>query len=430
MNISIIGVGYVGLPTGLCLASFGHDVNFVDVNQEKIDMLKEGKSPIYERGIDEYLEENKNRISFSTDFSTVRGSEAVILAVGTPSKLDGSADLSMLFAAANNIRDHINTNTMVAIKSTVPVGTNRNLTEAMKGRGIVVSLPEFLREGTALDDFMRQDRIVVGCRDYDKIKQTFTVMFAQLLTNGYTKLLVTTPESAEMIKYASNAFLAVRLQYVNELADLCEEVGANIQDVTLGMGMDKRIGKHFLNASCGYGGSCFPKDTRALLKFGNKSGMTLVRETVKNNVKRQLACADRIKAYARNNNIKKIAVWGLAFKNGTDDCRESPALEIVDWLMKDLSLDITVYDPKAMDNAKKALGDNVKYANDMYECTKDKELLVVLTEWRDFGLADLDKLGMASKNIIDYRGVIHRKMALDSGYNIYTVGIGYERGNK
>lgn len=424
MKVCIVGAGYVGLPTGVCLSKYGHSVTILENNPQKLEMLKAGDCPIYEDGLDA---DGLKCIEFTDDYGTVYDKDIVILAVGTPSKLDGSADLSQIFGVCDKIKSYLHKGQYLAIKSTVPVGTNRRVAQAIDNRCPVISLPEFLREGTAISDFLNQDRIVVGCDDSsagDVIDKLYCGR------NDTTEMVVTNPESAELIKYASNAFLATKIHFANELADLCEQVGASVKSVTTGMGLDKRIGKHFLNAGCGYGGSCFPKDTRALLKISDKASLSIVKTVVEQNVKRQLKIGDRIKDFAKRANVTKIAFWGLAFKGNTDDVRESPALEIIDWVMKDLGLQISVYDPKAMKNSEPALSGRVRYATDEYDCADGAEMLVVLTEWDDFKKVDLSKLNMTKKLIIDYRGIIDRDNAVSCGYDIFTVGEGLKKGKQ
>lgn len=424
MKVSIIGAGYVGIPSGVCYAQFGHDVTIIDKDTAKIEVLRSGKCPLYEDGVESMMLSYRDRLHYETDLTTSSGADIIIIAVGTPSDGDGKANMSYVESVLTELKTIINDRTIVAIKSTVPVGTNKWAREIL-GKGRVISLPEFLREGTAVSDFINQDRIVCGRID-PSVDEDIIKLYGG---KDDGRFLFVSPESSELIKYASNAFLAVRLHYVNELADACEMLGADIDEVTAGMGRDRRIGLHFLNAGPGYGGSCFPKDTRALLDF-TYGNMELVSVACHNNVHRQLKIGERIKAYCHENDIHKIAVWGLAFKNNTDDIRESPALNIIDCVMKDQDLDITVYDPAAMDNSKSVLGERCKYAKDMYECADGAELLLVLTEWTDFRDLDWGRMNMSKKTIMDYRGVIDRTVACGLGYDIYTVGVGFAKGEK
>lgn len=414
MKIGIIGTGYVGLPTGAGLADLGHEVVCIDKDENKINILQQGKSTIYEKGLDELLSRNiKNgRLKFTSKMQEgVEDAQVVIIAVGTPpDPVSGEADLSYIYAAAQELALYLRDYTLVATKSTVPVGTGDKIEQILRENAKnadfdVISLPEFLREGFAVDDFFHPDRIVVGCES-ERAESLIRELYAPLAEKG--NMLFVNRRSAEVIKYASNAFLAMKIHYINEMADFCEAAGADVAQVAKGMGLDKRIGDKFLNAGPGYGGSCFPKDTKAMAYMGRQSGvnLSLIEAAIRGNDLRQAKMANRILSAACDVKNCKIAIWGLAFKNGTDDVRVSPAMEIVQQLLRN-GADLTVYDPKAMDNAKKILQDKVKYAASAIEAAQGADVLAILTEWSEFALIDVNALkkAMRGRKIVDLRNL-------------------------
>lgn len=432
MKIGVVGTGYVGLVSGTCFAEFGIDVTCVDKDARKIDMLKAGGIPIYEPGLDDLVEKQvkAGRLHFTTDLGeAVREADAVFIAVGTPpSVIDGQADLTYVFQAAEEIAQHLQGYTIVVNKSTVPVGTARRVEEVIRKANPnadfdVVSNPEFLREGAAIDDFLRPDRVVVGTTS-ERAREVMRNLYRPLYINE-TPMVMTTPESSEIIKYASNAFLAVKITFINEIANLCEAAGANVQDVAKGMGLDGRIGSKFLHAGPGYGGSCFPKDTLALVQIGHnyKAPQTIVETVVDINHKRQLSMADRVIA-ACNGDVKgkKIAVLGIAFKPNTDDIREAPSLVIIPALQA-AGAKIAAHDPVAMDHAQKALP-NVEWCDEPYAAMKDADALVIVTEWNEFRGLDLDKVGtlLKSKTIVDMRNIYKLPEMETRGFRYISIG--------
>lgn len=431
MNVAIIGTGYVGLPTGVGLAELGNNVVCIDMVQSKIDALNAGKITLYEYGLEDLFHKNveKGRLKFTCNMRDgVSNADLVIIAVGTPPHPEThAADMKYIYAAANELAQYLDGYTVVATKSTVPVGTGDEIEKIIHEQNPsadvdVISLPEFLREGFAVHDFFNPDRIVCGAnseRAVDVIRKLYKPF------EGKTQILFVKRRSAETIKYASNAFLAIKIHYINEMADFCEKSGADIAEVAKGMGMDTRIGPRFLNAGPGYGGSCFPKDTMAMAYMAKQNGvdMTLVNTAIIGNVQRKEKIAKRILSVVSDIKNPKIAVLGLAFKDGTDDCRESPAMDIVRVMLEN-NADITAYDPKAMENAKLLLGDKIKYAPDMYSAIQDADVLAILTEWEQFKELDLARVAglMRNKNIIDCRNLIDAQKAKELNF-IYK-GIG------
>ena len=415
MRIAIIGSGYVGLVSGACLAGFGHTVTCTDKNAERIDKLNAGEMPIYEPGLDDVVEENvaHGRLSFSTDVAAaVRAAEAIFICVGTPARRgDGFADLTFVHECAREIAQHLNGYKVIVTKSTVPVGTGdeveRILREAAPDKEFdVVSNPEFLREGAAIEDFRRPDRIVIGVND-ERAREVMELVYRPLYLNR-APFLFTDRRSAEIIKYASNAFLATKITFINEMADLCEAVGANVQDVARGMGLDNRIGGKFLHAGPGYGGSCFPKDTVALIRTGEEHGAPLrIVETVAAvNDRRKRSMARKI-ANACGGDIRDwtIAILGLTFKPKTDDMREAPSIPIVQGLA-DLGAKIKAYDPQGARIAKDELP-GATFATDPYDCAAGADALVIVTEWDMFRALDLSRIKslLAKPNFIDLRNI-------------------------
>ena len=431
MKIGIIGTGYVGLPTGVGLAELGNDVICIDKDEEKISALKSGKVTIFEDGLEELFIKNiqNNKLSFTSSMKEgVENADVVIIAVGTPPHpVTKEADMKYIYAASEELAQYISGYTVVATKSTVPVGTGDEVEDIIrkansKAEFDVVSLPEFLREGFAVYDFFEPDRIVVGTnsqRASEVIKKLYKPF------ENKTEILFVKRKSSETIKYASNAFLAMKIHYINEMADFCEKSGADVFEVAKGMGLDKRIGNRFLNPGPGYGGSCFPKDTNAMAYMGRKYGssLSLIEATIRGNDMRKTQMAMRILNAVKDIENPKIAVWGLAFKNGTDDVRESPAMQIVEQLLKN-NVKLCVYDPKAVENAKKTLGEKVEYALSKEDALKNANVLAVLTEWEEFGEADLTKLKGLMKNpkIVDLRNMLKAKNPAKEGFEYYCIG--------
>ena len=431
MKIGIIGTGYVGLPTGVGFAQLGHEVVCVDKIKEKIDDLKSGKLTIYEDGLQEMFIKNiqEGRLKFTTDMqAAVADADVVIIAVGTPPHpLTNEADLQYIYAAASELADYLTNYTVVATKSTVPVGTGDNIEQIIRQKNQtahfdVISLPEFLREGFAIHDFFNPDRIVIGTNS-DKALQIMKKLYQPF--KDKTQMLYVSRRSSETIKYASNAFLAMKIHYINEMADFCEKAGADVREVACGMGLDSRIGKRFLNAGLGYGGSCFPKDTMAMAYMARSVGapMELIETTISGNKKRKQKMAARILEAIKNMPNAKIAVWGLAFKNGTDDCRQSPAIEVVEELLKH-NANITAFDPKAMKTAYQILGNKISYADDMYQAAKAADVLVILTEWMQFAEADLTRLAqlMKQRKIFDFRNLLNVEDVKKAGFEYQCIG--------
>ena len=431
MKVGIIGTGYVGLPTGVGLAELGNEVVCVDKIKEKIDDLKAGKLTIYEDGLEEMFKKNmaEGRISFTTSMrKAVSGADLVLIAVGTPPHpVTHEADMKYIYAAANELAESLTDYTVVATKSTVPVGTGDNVEQIIReknptARFDVISLPEFLREGFAIHDFFNPDRIVVGT---NSAKATALIKELYAPFADKTNMLFVSRRSSETIKYASNAFLAMKIHYINEIADFCEKSGADVREVAQGMGLDSRIGKRFLNAGLGFGGSCFPKDTMAMAYMGRlvDSPIELIETTIAGNKKRKEKMAERVLAAVKNIKNAKIAVWGLAFKDGTDDCRESPAMDVIAALLANKA-DITAYDPKAMGTACRILGDKIAYADSMYAVAKDADALVILTEWRQFAEVDLEVLAqlMHTKIILDFRNILDGDMVIKAGFAYQCIG--------
>ena len=393
MNIAVIGTGYVGLVSGTCFSEFGFNVTCVDTDKSKIDKIVAGEMPIYEPGLDDLVARNigAGRLHFTTDLGpAVAAADAVFIAVGTPARRgDGHADLSFVYAVAEQVSAHLTDYTVVVTKSTVPVGTGREVAAIISQHNAtadfdVVSNPEFLREGAAISDFMRPDRVVVGTNS-ERAKTVMRALYRPLFLIE-TPILFTSLETSELIKYASNAFLAVKISYINQIADLCEKVGADVHDVAKGMGLDKRIGAKFLHPGPGYGGSCFPKDTLALVKTAQDydTSVGIVDEVARYNDERKLSMVQRVIA-AMGGDVtgKKIAILGLAFKPETDDMRDSPALEIVPGLVAAGAI-VSAYDPKAMDEARPLLPAATNFATDAKDCINGADASVVVTEWNEF----------------------------------------------
>ncbi len=432
MKIAMIGTGYVGLVSGACFAEFGPDVTCVDVDAAKIDRLLNGEIPIYEPGLDALVAKGikSGRLSFTTDLArAVADADAVFIAVGTPSRRgDGHADLRYVEAAALEIARALQGYTVIVTKSTVPVGTGRRVAEWIRSANPtaefdVASNPEFLREGSAIGDFMRPDRVVIGA-ETDRARAVMQALYRPLYLME-TPVVMTTLETAELTKYAANAFLATKITFINEMADLCEKVGANVQDIARGMGLDGRIGKKFLHAGPGYGGSCFPKDTIALVRTAQEYGAParLVETVVQVNDRRKGAMASRVLAACGGSvRGKTVGVLGVAFKPNTDDMRDAPSLAIVPAL-QDAGATVRAYDPAAMHEAK-ALLPGVEWCADAYDVAIGADVLVIITEWNEFRALDLDRIGasMTQKVLVDLRNVYRAEDVRGQGFAYTSIG--------
>lgn len=433
MNIAIVGTGYVGLVTGTCFADMGVNVTCVDVNEEKIQKLKQGEIPIYEPGLNELVLKNvkAGRLGFTTSLPDVLNEQDIVfIAVGTPPDEDGSADLKYVLQVARTVGENINKYLVVVTKSTVPVGTARKVKAAIQSeidkRAVdvkydVASNPEFLKEGSAIKDFMSPDRVVIGVEG-ERAKKMLSKLYKPFLVSNFRVIFMDIP-SAEMTKYAANSMLATRISFMNDIANLCEIVGADVNMVRAGIGSDARIGRKFLYAGCGYGGSCFPKDVKALIKTADDKGYSMqVLKAVEavNQSQKKLLFNKLVKIYGGIEQLKgkKIALWGLSFKPETDDMRESTALVMIDLLVK-AGCKVQAYDPIAMDECKRRLGDIVTYCKDKYEAIKGADALILLTEWKEFRLPNW---GIVARDI--------KKRLLLDGRNIYEASeleaIGFE----
>ena len=432
MRVAMIGTGYVGLVSGACFADFGHVVTCVDKDASKIEKLEAGVMPIYEPGLDSLVEKNvkEERLFFTTEAKdAIRNADAVFIAVGTPSRRgDGHADLSYVYAAAEEIAELMDGFTVVVTKSTVPVGTGDEVEEIIRkkrpdGEFPVVSNPEFLREGAAIKDFKIPDRVVVGTDD-ERAREVMTELYRPLFLNE-TPILFTARRTSELIKYAANAFLAVKITFINEMADLCEKVGANVQEVSRGIGLDGRIGKKFLNAGPGYGGSCFPKDTLALTKTANdyNSPVRIVDTVVEVNAARKKAMADKVIA-AMGGDVKgkTIGVLGLAFKQNTDDMRDAPSLDIIPALQA-AGAKIRAFDPEAMEEASHLLSD-IEFAKNAYDAVEQADAMVIVTEWDQFRALDLDRIKAAlnSNIVVDLRNIYSPEDMAGRGFQYTSIG--------
>ncbi|HKA21015.1 MAG TPA: UDP-glucose/GDP-mannose dehydrogenase family protein [Blastocatellia bacterium] len=431
MHIAVIGTGYVGLVSGACFAEFGNTVVCVDSDRNKIEKINSGEMPIYEPGLEALVARNvqARRLEFTTDIKrAIESSLVIMLAVGTPPSSDGSADLSQIEAVALEIASSLNGYKVIVTKSTVPVGASgfiKAIIEKNKGsnyRYSVASNPEFLREGAAINDFMRPDRVVIGCRDEEGIEILKDLYRPLYLIE--TPFVVTNPESAEMIKYASNAFLATKISFINEIANLCDLLGADVRDVAKGMGMDKRIGGKFLHPGPGFGGSCFPKDVKALaaLARSNNYEMKLTDAVLDVNEKQTASIIDRVKRAVPNLAGKTVAVLGLAFKPETDDMREAPSLKIISDLLS-AGAKVRVYDPAAMTAARRMLSD-VTFCEDEYDAATSSNAIVVVTEWNQFRGLDFERLRklMTELNIVDLRNIYNPADIRKAGFNYASIG--------
>lgn len=437
MKIAIVGTGYVGLVTGTCFAEMGTIVHCVDIDQKKIDNLKNGIIPIFEPGLDEMVERNHKagRLQFTTDLTSVLNDvDIVFSAVGTPPGEDGSADLKYVMDVAHTIGKNLNKYILVVTKSTVPVGTaklvKKAIREELDKRGKsdiefdVASNPEFLKEGAAITDFMQPDRVVVGIES-EKAQKLMEKLYKPFTLNNY-RIIYTDIPSAEMIKYAANAMLATRISFMNDIANLCEIVGADVNMVRKGIGADARIGSKFLYSGCGYGGSCFPKDVKAIIKTAKDLGYNMeILEAVENvNEKQKNILFEKLMKYY-NGDIKgkTITVWGLAFKPKTDDMREAPSIVIIDRILK-AGGKVRAYDPVAMEEAKRHLNDNITYAKDIYDATLDSDALLMVTEWNEFRLPtwDVIKRTMKKPVVFDGRNIYNKQEMNEIGFDYFGIG--------
>lgn len=436
MNIAIVGTGYVGLVSGTCFSEMGINVTCVDVDEKKIKNLKNGVIPIYEPGLEEMVHKNiqAGRLKFITNLADVLDDvEIVFSAVGTPPDEDGSADLKYVLAVAKTIGENIKKYTVVVTKSTVPVGTAQKVKATIqaeldkRGENVefdVASNPEFLKEGAAIKDFMSPDRVVVGV-DSEKAKEKMSRLYKPFMLVS-DRLIFTDISSAEMIKYAANSMLATRISFMNDIANLCELVGADVNMVRKGIGADTRIGKKFLYPGCGYGGSCFPKDVKALIKTAQKAGynMKVLQAVEAVNEKQKSVLFNKLmKHYNGDIKGKIIAIWGLAFKPETDDMREAPALVLIDKIIG-AGASVKVYDPIAMRECKRRVGDKVIYCKDMYEAAVDVNALLLVTEWKEFRMPSLEVLNKTMKNkvVIDGRNIYDAKEMIENGFEYYKIG--------
>jgi len=432
VKLAVIGTGYVGLVSGTCFSEFGFDVTCIDKDAGKIDSIRSGIMPIYEPGLEQLVARNveAGRLHFTTETAAaVAAADAVFIAVGTPTRRgDGHADLSYVFDAARELAAHISGYTVVVTKSTVPVGTGREVAKIVREANPaadfdVASNPEFLREGAAISDFMRPDRVVVGA-ETDRARAVLRALYRPLYLIE-TPILMTSLETSELIKYASNAFLAVKISYINQMADLCEKVGADVHDVSKGMGLDKRIGNKFLHPGPGYGGSCFPKDTLALVRTAEDYGsdVSIVDGVVAYNAARKGVMADRVIAASGGVKGKTVGILGLSFKPETDDMRDSPSLDIVPALIA-AGASVQAYDPKAMDEAGPLLPAEVAYADSAVSCLADADVAVVVTEWNEFRALTADHFlgAMRGKLLVDLRNIYNPEEMRKAGLTYHSIG--------
>ncbi len=431
MKLAIVGTGYVGLVTGTCFAEMGNTVVCVDIDAAKVDKMKAGEVPIYEPHLDVYFERNisQGRLSFTTDLeAAIKDASIIFLALPTPPGEDGSADLSYVLGVANQLGAMLDTYKIIVNKSTVPVGTAEKVSAAILAGGgkefDVVSNPEFLREGYAVEDFMKPDRVVIGTGS-DRARKAMADLYAPFVRQG-NPIYFMDERSAELTKYAANAFLATKITFMNEIANLCEQVGANVDDVRVGIGSDTRIGKRFLFAGIGYGGSCFPKDVKALAHTAKeyRYEFKVLNSVMEVNEDQKVSMIPKIlNHFGGNIKGKKIAIWGLSFKPDTDDIREAPALYNIEELLK-LGASVKAYDPEGMKNVKNLLGDKIEFATDAYDAVTGADALLIATEWTVFRTPDFEKLNslMPSKVIFDGRNLYDPIRMAELGYNYFSVG--------
>ncbi|HAZ58037.1 MAG: UDP-glucose/GDP-mannose dehydrogenase family protein [Bacteroides graminisolvens] len=437
MNIAIVGTGYVGLVSGACFAEMGINVTCVDIDSAKIEKLHQGIMPIYEPGLEDLVLRNvrEGRLQFTTDLtSCLDDTDVVFSAVGTPPDEDGSADLRYVLEVARTVGRHMNKYLVLVTKSTVPVGTapkvRMAVQEELDKRGVnipfdIASNPEFLKEGAAIKDFMSPDRVVVGVES-EKARELMERLYRPFTLNGYPILVMDVP-SAEMTKYAANAMLATRISFMNDIANLCERVGANVDNVRKGMGSDPRIGKHFLYAGCGYGGSCFPKDVKALAHTGIENGYPMrVIEAVEavNEAQKNIVFEKLLRAFDGDLRGKVIAMWGLSFKPETDDMREAPSLVVIEKLIEAGAV-VRAYDPIAMEETHRRIGDKITYCKDMYEAVIDADALALLTEWKQFRMPSWSIIRKAMRNhvVVDGRNIYDPQELQDNGFTYSRIGL-------
>ncbi|MGX9891901.1 UDP-glucose dehydrogenase family protein [Wolbachia endosymbiont of Protocalliphora sialia] len=428
MHITIIGVGYVGLVSGTMLSEQGHKVDCIDINTEKIELLKSGNIPLYEPGLADYLENNikSQRIRFFDSYFQINpNTEVVFITVDTPSDSLGNANLKNVYNAVSEVSERVNQDCLIVIKSTVPPGTAENIYNYLSNKGYNFDLgvnPEFLKQGSAVSDFLYPDRIIIGVKT--KLARAKLEVIYKSFIDKNIPLMVTDTVTAEMIKYASNAFLATKVAFINEMAGLCELLGADIDLLANSMGMDHRIGKEFLKAGPGFGGSCFPKDLSALIRLAEDHNVKLqILNSVKeSNYNHITNIAKKVEYLLNGVQNKKIAIWGLTFKSGTDDVRNSPSIDIAQLLVNNKAK-ITAYDPMGMDNARQVLKD-IEYADNAIGAARDAEALLLLTEWKEFKNQDFASLKsiMAAPNVFDFRNLLDNELLLRYGYHVYSLG--------
>ena len=431
MKITVVGTGYVGLVTGTCFSETGNKVTCVDIDKNKVDKLSNGQITIYEPGLEKIFLRNikEGRLTFTTELeSAIEGAEIIFLALPTPPGADGSADLKYVLGVADHLGKILKDYKVIVNKSTVPVGTADKVSAAIaknyKGEYDVVSNPEFLREGVAVDDFMKPDRVVVGTRS-ERVKKLMSDLYAPFVRQG-NPVIFMDERSSELTKYAANSFLATKISFMNEVAQLCERMGADVDMVRRGIGSDDRIGKRFLFPGIGYGGSCFPKDVQALIMSSDemKYDFEILKAVEKVNAHQKLHLVEKIKAHFKGDlKGKHIALWGLAFKPNTDDIREAPALSIIDALTT-MGATITAYDPEAMHNVKAQIGDKIKYATSQYEALSGADFLIIATEWSEFRTPDFERIEKEIKNkiIFDGRNLFEVSKMKELGYHYESIG--------
>ncbi len=430
MKIAVFGTGYVGLVAGVCFADAGNQVIGVDINEEKIRGLQDGRSPIFEPGLDELLKSTlkANRIEFTIDQRrAVKEAGIIFVAVGTPESEDGSADLSHVLKVVQEIAENMTEHKMIVLKSTVPVGTAEKVTSLVasltKQPFDIVSNPEFLKEGTSIDDFLKPDRVIIGCTS-ELARNTMKKLYAPFVKNGNPVLFMKN-KAAELSKYAANAFLATKISFINELALLCDAVGADVEEVKRGFTSDSRINSSFFYPGVGYGGSCFPKDVKALAQTGaeNGVGMEVIRATDKVNDRQKCELIKKIKKHYSNLNGITLSIWGMSFKPRTDDVREAPSFVIIDALLKE-GVKLRAYDPVAIPNGKKRYKNQVQWATSSYDALKDSDGLVVVTEWNEFRSPDFDQISalLKQKVIFDGRNIFDPAQIRSLGFNYYCLG--------
>jgi UDPglucose 6-dehydrogenase len=430
MKIAVVGTGYVGLVTGTCFAETGNTVTCIDIDKQKVENLKNGVIPIYERGLDEFFHRNtkEGRLFFTTDLKEgIKDAKIIFLALPTPPGEDGSADLKYILKVASDLGSLLTEYTVIVDKSTVPVGTAEKVRAIIQEKATVefdvVSNPEFLREGVAIDDFMKPERVVVGTKSA-KAKKLMELLYSPLVRQG-NPVIFMDEKSAELTKYAANSFLATKISFMNEVANLCERVGADIDAVRLGIGSDSRIGKRFLFAGIGYGGSCFPKDVQALSKSSEDASydFKILKSVMEVNELQKTALFPRIKKHFADLKGKKIAVWGLAFKPHTDDIREAPALYNIEELLQ-AGATVNAHDPEAMPNVKRLLGETINFFENPYDAIVGADALFIATEWPEYRAPDFDRItkGLSSKLIFDGRNLFDLSAMKELGFTYYSIG--------